>query len=190
VYDSFGELTSATNGARQVTGYGYDADKDVTPITYPLPSTATWATSDTVSFGYNKQDVLNSVTDFNGHKISITNNGNSQPSSETDPTGEWRIHITWGWTTFVIWFGWFLTKVIADWGLGSDVTSALIGAAGGLSAIVIGTFLAFHITAVVGTAWYATEYAPPPCLKVGFYYPVGWLIGIAIPEIYDLVSLN
>lgn len=82
-YDPFGELTSATNGASQVTGYGYDADGDVSSVTYPLPVTATWAASDTVTYGYNNQDVLNSVTDFNAHQISITNNGNSLPSSET-----------------------------------------------------------------------------------------------------------
>ena len=37
-YDPFGELTSATNGTGQATGYGYNADGDVTCITYPLPS--------------------------------------------------------------------------------------------------------------------------------------------------------
>ena len=36
-YDPFGELTSATNGASQTTGYGYNADGQVTGITYPLP---------------------------------------------------------------------------------------------------------------------------------------------------------
>ncbi len=82
-YDPFGELTSATNGVSQVTGYGYDPDGDVSSITYPLPASATWATTDTISYGYNTQDVLNSVTDFNGRQISITNNGNSLPSSET-----------------------------------------------------------------------------------------------------------
>ncbi len=82
-YNPFNELTSATNGASKVTGYGYDADGDVSSITYPLPPTATWATTNTVSYGYNAQDVLNSVTDFNGDLIAITNNGNSMPSSET-----------------------------------------------------------------------------------------------------------
>jgi RHS repeat-associated protein len=73
VYDPFGELTSATNGAGQITSYGYDADGDVTGITYPLPSTATWATGDTVTYGYDDADQLTSVTDFNGHQISIGN---------------------------------------------------------------------------------------------------------------------
>ena len=48
-YDPFGELTSSTNGATQTTGYGYSPDGQVTSITYPLPASATWATSDTVS---------------------------------------------------------------------------------------------------------------------------------------------
>ncbi len=82
-YDTFGELTSATNGAGQTTGYGYDADSDVSSIAYPLPATATWATSSTVSYGYNKQDVLNSVTDFNGNTVTIANNGNGLPSAAT-----------------------------------------------------------------------------------------------------------
>jgi RHS repeat-associated protein len=82
-WNSFGELTSAANGAGQAVGYGYDADGNTTSITYPLPSAATWATSDTMTYGYNKSDVVNSVTDFNGHQISITNNGDSLPLSET-----------------------------------------------------------------------------------------------------------
>lgn len=83
VYDPFDELTSAADGSGKTTGYGYDADGDVNAITYPLPASAAWATTDTVSYGYNKQDILNAVTDFNGNTITITNNGNSQPSAET-----------------------------------------------------------------------------------------------------------
>ena len=37
VYDPFGELTSAENGASQTVAYGYNADGEVTGITYPLP---------------------------------------------------------------------------------------------------------------------------------------------------------
>jgi RHS repeat-associated protein len=83
VYDPFGELTSAQNGAGQVTGYGYNADGQVSSITYPLPSTATWATSDTVSYGYDNADQLNSVTDFNGHQISIGDTADGLPNSVT-----------------------------------------------------------------------------------------------------------
>jgi RHS repeat-associated protein len=83
IYDPFGELTSATNGADQAVGYSYDADGDTTGITYPLSAAATWATTDTVSYGYDHADNLTSVTDFNSHQISITPNADSLPSSET-----------------------------------------------------------------------------------------------------------
>jgi trimeric autotransporter adhesin len=81
MYDSFGELTSAENGASQTVGYGYNADGEVTGITYPLPSTATWATTDTVTYGYDDGDELTSVTDFNGHQISIGNTADGLPNS-------------------------------------------------------------------------------------------------------------
>jgi RHS repeat-associated protein len=81
--DPFGELTSATNGAGQAVTYAYDADGDTTGITYPLPSSATWAATDTVSYGYDHADVLTSVTDFSNHKITITPNANEVPASET-----------------------------------------------------------------------------------------------------------
>jgi RHS repeat-associated protein len=83
VYDPFGELTSAENGASQTVGYTYDADGDATGVTYPLPSSATWASTDTVGYGYNHSDVLTSVTDFNGHQIGITPNADGLPSSAT-----------------------------------------------------------------------------------------------------------
>jgi RHS repeat-associated protein len=81
-YDPFGEITSATNGNNQAVTYGYDADGDATGITYPLPSTATWATSDTVSYGYDNADHLTSVTDFTGSKIAITSTADGLPASE------------------------------------------------------------------------------------------------------------
>jgi RHS repeat-associated protein len=82
VYDPFDELTSAQNGAGQTSGYSYDADGDTTGITYPLPSTATWATSATVSYGYDNADLLTSVTDFNGHKITIGNTADGLSNSQ------------------------------------------------------------------------------------------------------------
>jgi RHS repeat-associated protein len=83
LHDPFGELTSATNGAGQTTGAAYDPDSDATSITYPLPASATWAATKTVSYGYNKDDVLNSVTDFNNNQISIAINADGLPSSQT-----------------------------------------------------------------------------------------------------------
>ncbi len=81
--DPFGKLTSTTNGAGQVTGYGYNPDGQVTSITYPLPSTATWATSDNVSYGYDNADRLTSITDFTGKTITFTNTADGLPSSQT-----------------------------------------------------------------------------------------------------------
>jgi RHS repeat-associated protein len=80
-FDSFGEETSAENGAGQTTTYGYNADGDTTGITYPLPATATWATTDTVSYGYDNADELTSLTDFNGKEISIGNTADGLPNS-------------------------------------------------------------------------------------------------------------
>jgi RHS repeat-associated protein len=82
IYDSFGELTSAQNGAGQKVGYAYNADGKVTAITYPLPSAATWNDgNDTVSYGYDNADELTSVTDFNGHQITIGNTADGMPNS-------------------------------------------------------------------------------------------------------------
>ena len=83
IWDPFGELTSAANGAGKTVGYSYDADGDTSGVTYPLPGSATWATTGTVAYGYNHADVLTSVTDFNSHQITITPNADSLPASET-----------------------------------------------------------------------------------------------------------
>jgi RHS repeat-associated protein len=83
IYDPFGELTSAENGASQTVGYGYNADGEVTGITYPLPGTANWATTDTVGYGYDNADLLTSVTDFNNKTISISNTADGLQYSET-----------------------------------------------------------------------------------------------------------
>lgn len=81
VYDLFGELTSADNGAGQATQYGYNADGQVSSIIYPLPPTATWATTDAVSYGYDNADRMTSVSDFNGHQITIGYTANGLPNS-------------------------------------------------------------------------------------------------------------
>lgn len=83
VFDPFSEVSSATNGAGQTIGYAYDADGDTTGITYPLPSTATWASTDTVSYGYDKADELTSMSDFNGHQVAISNTADGLPTAET-----------------------------------------------------------------------------------------------------------
>ena len=82
-YDPFGELTSTTNGAGQVTGYGYNADGQTATVTYPLPSTATWASTATASYAYDNADRLTGVTDFNGKQIGIADTPDGLPSSAT-----------------------------------------------------------------------------------------------------------
>jgi RHS repeat-associated protein len=82
VYDPFGELTTATNGTGEVTSYGYNADGDDTSITYPLGSPA-WAATSTVSFGYDNDDDLTSITDFENHQITIQQNADGMPATET-----------------------------------------------------------------------------------------------------------
>jgi len=82
IYDPFGELSSATNGVGQTTNYGYTPDGQVSSITYPLPAGATWATSDTVSYGYDNADQLAAVTDFNGNKTTITDTADGMPNSQ------------------------------------------------------------------------------------------------------------
>jgi RHS repeat-associated protein len=81
IYDPFGELTSTTDGAGQTVTYGYNADGEVASIGYPLPATATWATSDNVTYGYDHADQLTSVTDFNGDQTSITNTADGLPTT-------------------------------------------------------------------------------------------------------------
>jgi trimeric autotransporter adhesin len=80
-WDPFAEMVSQTNGAGQTTIYGYQATGDVGSITYPLPAAATWATSHTVTFGYYDAGNLSGMTDFNGHKIDITENADTLPTS-------------------------------------------------------------------------------------------------------------
>jgi hypothetical protein len=81
-------------GGGQSLTYSYDADGDVTGITYPLPWSATWAQSDSISYGYDNADKLTSLTDFNGNKTSISNNADGLPASETlGSTGDHRHHL-------------------------------------------------------------------------------------------------
>ncbi|HEU5477535.1 MAG TPA: SwmB domain-containing protein [Gaiellaceae bacterium] len=88
-YNPFNELTSSQNGAGQSLAYTYNDDGETSSITYPLGAGATWATSDTVSYGYDNADELNSITDFNGHLINIGNTADGLPNSlSLGPTGD------------------------------------------------------------------------------------------------------
>ena len=69
--------------ASKTTGYGYNADGQLSSITYPLPASATWATSPTVTYNYDNADLLSSVTDFNGNQIIIGSTADSLPNSAT-----------------------------------------------------------------------------------------------------------
>lgn len=82
-YDPFGELTSAKNGTGQVTGYGYNANGQADAITYPLPSTATWATTDTVQYTRDNAGALTGITDFNGKQVILGNTADGAPDSVT-----------------------------------------------------------------------------------------------------------
>ena len=56
---------------------------DVPSLTgHPLPSTASWATSDTVTYAYDHADELDSVTDFNGNQIGISSTADGAPYSQ------------------------------------------------------------------------------------------------------------
>ncbi len=82
-YDPFGELASEQNGAGQTVSYAYDADGQTTGITYPLPSTATWAATPTVSYAYDKAGNLASVTDFTGSTLAASYTSDGQPARVT-----------------------------------------------------------------------------------------------------------
>src|SRR5258708_19718004 len=83
IYDPYGELTSANNGASKTTGYGYTAEGQLSSITSPLPASATWATSPTVTYNDDNADLLSSVTAFNGNQIIIGSTADSLPNSAT-----------------------------------------------------------------------------------------------------------
>lgn len=88
-YDPFGELTSATSGAGKTVSYAYGADGQLTGITYPLPSGATWAPASSVSYSYDHDGRLSTVTDFNGNQIAITDGANGLPATQSlGPSGD------------------------------------------------------------------------------------------------------
>jgi RHS repeat-associated protein len=55
----------------------------MTGITYPLGSSATWASTDTVAYTYDHADQLASVTDFNGHTSNVTLSADGLPTAFT-----------------------------------------------------------------------------------------------------------
>jgi RHS repeat-associated protein len=79
-YDPFGELASSTNGAGQTVSYAYNDAGHTTGITYPLPASATWAATSTVTLVYDSVGMLSSVTDLGGNQMTVTRTGNGQPA--------------------------------------------------------------------------------------------------------------
>jgi RHS repeat-associated protein len=80
-YDPFNELISSENGAGQALAFTYNGDGQTSAITYPLGAGASWATSDTVSYGYDDAGELNAITDFNGNTITLGNTADGLPNS-------------------------------------------------------------------------------------------------------------
>jgi RHS repeat-associated protein len=78
-YDTFGEVTSGTNGAGSTVGYGYDASGNVTSLTYPG--------GQTVTRGYDKANRLTSVKDWNGSTTSFGYDADGDLRTITYPNG-------------------------------------------------------------------------------------------------------
>ena len=80
-YDPFDELTSSENGAGKTTDLRLRRAGDKTSITYPLGAGATWATTDTVTYGYDAAGLMTSMTDFNGNTSAIANTADGLASA-------------------------------------------------------------------------------------------------------------
>lgn len=63
-YDALGRLSSTTNGVGQTTGYAYDADNNITTLTYP--------NGQSISRAYDGAGEWSSVTDWQGHTTSFS----------------------------------------------------------------------------------------------------------------------
>jgi RHS repeat-associated protein len=77
VWDSLHRLTSQTNGAGQVMGYGYDLASNLTMITYPG--------SHTVTRVYDDSGRLHTITDWLTHTTTYDYDHNSNLTTQTYP---------------------------------------------------------------------------------------------------------
>jgi RHS repeat-associated protein len=78
-YDTLNRLTTQTNGAGQVVSYGYDLNGNLISLTYP--------NAKTVSRTYNYANQLTAVTDWLGHATTFTPDPDGNTVSEAYPNG-------------------------------------------------------------------------------------------------------
>ncbi|HUP60761.1 MAG TPA: RHS repeat-associated core domain-containing protein [Thermoanaerobaculia bacterium] len=79
VYDDLNRITSATDGAGNVIGYGYDAVGNLTTITYPG--------SKTVTYAFDDANRIASVTDWDSRVTPYTYDASGRLGSFTLPNG-------------------------------------------------------------------------------------------------------
>lgn len=80
-YDTFGEVTGSTDGAGATVGYGYDADGDVTTISYP------GGAGRTVTRGFDKTGNLTSIKDWSNRTTAFGYDPDGDLATETAPNG-------------------------------------------------------------------------------------------------------
>jgi|GEM_PF-1014687 len=78
-YDSFGEITTTTNGAGATSSYGYDSRGNATSITYPDATT--------VTNGYDNAGQLSSVKDAAANTSTLGYTADGENSTITYPNG-------------------------------------------------------------------------------------------------------
>ncbi len=78
-YDSLGRLSSVTDGAGSAVSYGYNLDNQVTSLTYPG--------NDTVTQSYNGAGEESSVSDWLGHTTNFTYDANGNLTTSALPNG-------------------------------------------------------------------------------------------------------
>lgn len=79
VYDAAGRVISVTDGAGKTVGYGYDADGNVTTLTYP--------SGQQVSYEFDPAGRMTSMTDWNENVTTFAWNSNGSLASQAYPNG-------------------------------------------------------------------------------------------------------
>ena len=90
-YDPFERLNEVTNGASQVITYGYDADSNVTCLSYPNSGSTTClnASSGTglVAYTYNEASQATQLSDWLGNSTTFTYDADGNLVNTTMPSG-------------------------------------------------------------------------------------------------------